>query len=211
MPREEKLYSSIRNCLLNCYGNYAFSFRENFVVHEIGRPDVVVVVDTGNSKIPDFEIWVVEVKKKNESMLNSLTQTLKYSLFAHRCHLAVRFGKKEKGFSSEDIFLAESLGIGLIEFRYDEVRMVNFSKKFNPLLAKVDEVMEKLDFVKCNFCGNYVNQNKIKKRYSVDLFVGWLSQGKLAPRKIRYSKGNQRFVNVCDSCVKIFFDSSRNV
>lgn len=162
-------------------------------------------VDIGSSKTSDFEIWVVEVKKKNENILDSLTQTLKYSLFAHRCHLAVRFGKKAKGFSAEEIFLAESLGVGLIEFRYDKVRTVNFSKKLNPILAKVDEVMEKLDFIKCNICRNYVNKDRIKKKYPVNLSAGWLDQRELALRKIRYSKSNQRFVNICEDCLNKLF------
>jgi hypothetical protein len=208
MVREEGMYPTIRNCLLEGYGGFSikgFSFRENFPVRKIGRPDIVIAVDTGSSKTPDIELWVVEVKKKNEKILDSLTQTLKYSLFAHRCHLAVRFGKKSKGFSSEDIFLAESLGVGLIEFRYDKVNMVNFSKKFNPILSKVDEVMKKLDFIKCNICGNYVNIDKIGKKYNVNLFAGWLNQGKLDSRKIRYSKGSKRSTNICEDCFNNLF------
>ena len=202
MSREEVMYSTIRNCLLRSFSRDGFSFKENFVVSGVGKPDIVLAVDTGSSKIPDFEIWVVEVKKRNEAILNSLTQTLKYSLFAHRCHLAVRFGKQAEGFSNEDIFLAESFGIGLIEFRYNKVNIVNFSKKFSPISARVNEVMEKLDFIKCNICGNYVNKNRIEKKYSVNLFAAWLAKGALDPRRIRYSKGNRRLVNVCEDCVR---------
>jgi hypothetical protein len=180
-------------------------------MRDIGRPDIVFVIDIGSEWISDFEIWVIEVKKKKKNILDSLTQTLKYSLFAHRCYLAVKFSKKEKGFTTEDIHFAENFGIGLIEFKDNKVNIINFSKKFNPISAKVDEAMENLDLTFCNICNNYVNDNDIEKNYDVELFTSWLNQGKFQKRKMRYSKDNKRTICICKDCYKkIFSGGTKN-
>lgn len=207
--KEKQLYSRIRNDLLEEFKG--FGFKEEVAIPKIGRADIVILSDVGGTQEADEEIIVIEVKLDNKNIMDKLVQTLKYSIFAHRCYLAAKFNKKEN-FSYEERFLAESLGIGLIEVK-DRCKIVNISKKFNPLKVKSTECFEKLGFARCSICNNLVptnfeatkyEANRVEKEYFVWLHCNWLKQGKLDKRNLSFSdkKEFRRKIRICGICAE---------
>src|SRR2546427_11931699 len=82
----------------------------------VGYADVLGIRDIGSVLTGDIELIAVEVKLERDNFGKKLGQALGYSLFAHKCYLAIRM-KRDDRFSFEEREMANRLGVGLIDIR----------------------------------------------------------------------------------------------
>lgn len=200
--KEQDWYTKVINGVINEI-NF-FNIDERVRVSDVGEADIILLTDVGGPSSSDIEIVTIEVKLNDKNITNKLAQTLKYSLFSHRCYLAVKF-RKNKGFSYEQKYLAETFGIGLMEVNYQECKIVNFSRKFVPLESKANEVLEKrFRYFKCSICGNRHREEHIEHKYSVRLIDWEYSDGTKEERISSFSKGRKKKPEaaICKTCYK---------
>jgi len=178
----------------------------------VGIADVVGVRDVGGDVRGDIEVIAVEVKRSARKFGNILGQALGYSLFAHRCYLAVRF-HGEKHFSLEQKELATRLGVGLIEIKENNSRWKCFqvlsSPNYAPHLHQLETLLRRgLDIVRCSFCGTFIDREGEKTTSSWDvarakkkIYLMW----RKPKRKLLFSrrkKGDWRRLYICKDCVE---------
>lgn len=109
---ESKYYGIVEKWLRDqkrCF--YASSNRGK----KYARPDVVGIHHTGGDLATTYELITVEVKT-DEPFFASISQAAGYAIFAHRCYLA-DYEPGDSDFSSEQVEIALSLGVGLLKVR----------------------------------------------------------------------------------------------
>jgi hypothetical protein len=93
----------------------------------------------------------IEVKEEGASFLTAIGQARIYSVYAHKCYLAIRkrYGNK---FTPEETDIATQLGVGLIEIRSNRCHEVLSSQLFSPQEKYVLQILNKLGFFRCTLC-----------------------------------------------------------
>jgi len=178
----------------------------------VGIADVVGVRDVGGDVRGDIEVIAVEVKRSVRKFGKILGQALGYSLFAHRCYLAVRF-QRENHFSFEQKELALRLGVGLIEIKEGNSGWKCFqvlsSPNYEPHPHQLETLLRRgLDIVRCSFCGIFADREGEKTSSSWDvardkkrIYLMW----RRPKRKLLFSrrkKGDWRRLYICKDCVE---------
>jgi hypothetical protein len=157
---EQRFYPSVLTYLKkNGYltEGYADDGKTKFEFIQLGAPvqaDVAGVKDVGNLYSHEFEIVAVEVKDGRRMKVRHAEQALGYSMFAHRCYLAmpIKFTEENKAY-------AKHMGIGLLEIDGKNVREV-----LSPELKKPDETImmwflrRSLALVRCVVCGCVIHR-----------------------------------------------------
>ena len=211
VKREETYYyDKIRMRLLK-HIFHCFIFEKKVGCEDIGNIDLVGIKDIGGWSCGDIEVIGVEVKKAHEEKEaiahfgKQLGQALGYSLICHRVYLAGLFLPNEKGFSEEQRYLANHLGVGLIEVILNKdgddvikLDIVQTSAKHNPIEHKMNSLLYKLRISKCTICGIYYENKKGKVRVSqIDRYV--ISKTNL-DRDFLFTKFTHKELWVCKVC-----------
>jgi len=207
--RENLLYPHIQEFLKSeSFGCFKTEKRKG--TSFIGVADVIGVRDVGGDTRGDVEVIAVEVKLTPSNFGKILGQALGYSLFAHKCYLAVPFSDG-RTYSLEQKELATRLGVGLIEMRKTDSKWycthVLTSANHNPLGHQMETLLRRgLGLVRCGFCGTFVELGEYSKSWTKALKNGktyliWIDPN----RRLLFSrrrKGDWRRLYVCKDCVK---------
>lgn len=115
---------------------------------KLGRVDVVGVRDFGGGDLSArTEVVAIEVKRGSAAFAKSAGQALGYSVMADRCYLA-----KEGGFRDDELVVAGSLGIGLIEISGHRAIECLSAPPKAPLPELRLRLLEKLHCGVCSLC-----------------------------------------------------------
>jgi hypothetical protein len=207
--KESSLYPCVKELLLSeIFG--CFKANQRVGTSFVGIADVVGARDVGGDVRGDIEIIAVEVKKSPRNFGKILGQALGYSLFAHKCYLAVPFSK-DKDFSLEQKELATRLGVGLLEIRtlYGVLRCTEIltSAIHIPQGHQMETLLRRgLGLVRCGLCGFFVDTSNMTTNWqeALDKEKVYLSWRK-PDRKLLFSrrrKGDWRRLYICSDCVK---------
>lgn len=210
--KESSLYGCVEDYLKSeSFG--CFKTKQRVGTSFVGIADIVGARDIGGDIRGDIEITAVEVKTSCSNFGKILGQALGYSLFAHKCYLAVRFFD-DGAFSLEQKELATRLGVGLLEIKklYGVLRCseVLTSPNHVPQGHQMETLLRRgLKLIKCSLCG-YLFENK----RASDMTTSWkkaVDKGKafLSWRKpdttLLFSKrkrGDWRRLYFCSECVE---------
>ncbi len=185
----------------------------------VGAADVLGVKDIGGVLSSDFEVVAVEVKKTKASFGKSLGQALGYSLFSHKCYLAIPSKKNEELFSIDDREIASHLGVGLIEIDVSEDQCYEIvtSKPHKPIETILFHTLNNLGLIKCSICGtlkerdyydDYPKKVGIDFYYYDSVFDGEYDEEKERVKKVKrpllYTKEKypRRLIFICKNCVE---------
>jgi len=173
----------------------------------VGYADVLGIRDVGGRLCGDIEVTAVEVKTSRYTLAKSLGQALGYSLFAHKCYLAIpmRYSKK---YSPEDKEMATHLGVGLIEIRTGQCTEILTSPHHQPINSLLLKALDYVGYGRCSICGTLI---KVKEAWTKDLKYAGDTEGtmfyyikKITDRPVTFSRQKEptRFVYICHDCVR---------
>ncbi len=205
---ETYYYDKIRMRLLT-HRFHCFISGRQVGCEDIGNIDLVGVKDIGGWSCGEIEVIGIEVKKANEDKKaiahfgKQLGQALGYSLLCHRVYLAGLFLPNEQGFSEEQKYLANHLGVGLIEAilskNGSDVRgfhVVQTSRKHTPIEHKLNSLLYKLRIRKCTVCGVYFEDKK-SRNSQIDKYI---IPEQNVNRNLLFTKNKHKERWVCKTC-----------
>jgi len=206
MTKESELYPIIKRYLEKKYSKSVLISKINSGVWG-GKIDVVLVRGIFGELLNTCEIVTVEAIPDKDRFLNYIGQALGYSIFSDRCYLAVK-GE----FTQEEIDVANSLGIGLIEINKNSCKQVLDSKLFNPIDYLRLKLLSHFDIHKCSICGSYLIMKNPSRKLNDSIknkmdYVYYLD----AQDEIAVKKGLERRKNVyirryiCKDCINGIF------
>jgi hypothetical protein len=171
----------------------------------VGYADVVGIRDVGGSYCGDIELIAVEVKPYKSNFAKLLGQALGYSLFAHRCYLAVVLRYTDT-YTSEEREMATRLGVGLLEIRGGECSEVLVSTHHEPINSLMWRTLDYVGYDRCNICGTLVKADQgwtmnLKKAGNGKDFYYIKS---ITNRQVLFTGQTKvsRYVIVCSDCVQ---------
>jgi hypothetical protein len=91
------------------------------------------------------------VKEERAAFLNAVGQVLAYSVYAHRCYLAVR-RRRGNSFTDDERHVAAQFGVGLIEIGSNRFAMPVTSRRFSPENRNVLQIIHRLGLFRCSLC-----------------------------------------------------------
>lgn len=171
---ESDLYPTVKKYLDKKYSKSSLCSKINIGIKS-GTIDVVLVRGIFGDLSQSCEVISVEVKADKNRFLNYIGQALGYSILSDRCHLAIP-GK----FSQNDIDIASTLGIGLIEIGENSCKQIIDSKLFSPIEHLRLKLLNKLKINRCTICNSYFFASKNPNRRLFDAiknergYVYWL-------------------------------------
>lgn len=190
-----------------------FFARKNFGAKDVGIADAGGIRDVGGQHASDVEVIAVEVKVYWNRFATYLGQARGYSLFAHRCYLAIPF-YKEKKFNSVHKEMATAMGVGLIEInpRTRDCREVLTAPRTNPIERVMMRVLWLNGYASCVRCGSFFEMGRKTKKAKRALNEGItfyvqreLTDGGSA-RILAEKDGKartSRYEAFCDSCLRL--------
>lgn len=208
--KEASLYQCVEDFLSEAFRCFKTAIKAG--TSFIGIADVVGVRDVGGDVRGDVEVIAVEVKKSTSNFGKILGQALGYSLFAHKCYLAVAFSGND-AFSLEQKELATRLGVGLLEIRKSHgvwhCSHVLTSANHNPHPHQMETLLRRgLGLVRCSLCGVFIDYADYSESWKEVLkkdkiYLGW----RKPDRKLLFSrriKGDRRRLYICKDCAKLW-------
>lgn len=170
----------------------------------MGYADVVGVRDVGGEYSENIQVIAVEVKSSRYGFAKNLGQALGYSLFAHRCYLAIPLRYNEK-FALEEEEMATRLGVGLIAIKGSECREILTSPEHQPIDSLMVKILDwGMSYGRCNICGTLMPikgwTESLKKAVNQEkaFYYGkWVED-----RPILFTKRHWRWVVVCNDCIE---------
>ncbi|MGA2917947.1 hypothetical protein [Methanoregula sp.] len=124
---------------------------------QFSRIDVVGVRDTGGELSEEVETISVEVKKGTGQFATSCGQASGYKVYANRVYLA---DIRDDKFSTDEIAIANHLGIGLIQIKGNKCTEILTSPYYKPLTSAQLRLLEKLDLRECRLCGCFIDNSR---------------------------------------------------
>jgi len=187
---------------------------------ENSRADVAGLRDTGGDLSGEIEAIVIEVKREKEAFSTASGQTFGYSIYANRVYLA---DKRDIGFTSDEIMIANHLGIGLVQIdKNNRCQEVLTSPFYKPLTKFYKQFLKKLGYSSCQFCDTYfkigtdtnregkVTRENIRKAILEDRGLKFwhreLNDRKNKYKKVTRDKGKtyeERYL--CSECTNLLF------
>jgi uncharacterized protein DUF5655 len=150
MPqREENYYERVANYLGDeNKGMGCFATAQKKGNQGLGIADVIGVRHVGGHRSNAFEVIVVEVKLSKRPFGKKVGQALGYSLFAHRCYLAVpdEFDLVQRQFAAQ-------LGVGLMEMHGSRCTEVVSAAAHHPDESQMLDLLKQMKLAKCSICG----------------------------------------------------------
>lgn len=193
-----------------------FAVSQKIGPQQVGFADIFGVRDIGGRYCGEVEAIAVEVKLGTSNFGKLLGQALGYSLFAHKCYLAVSFSRNSDGFSIEQREMANKLGVGLMEIRPNrrtwKCKEVLSSKQHSPVQVLLLKSLDNLGYNKCSICDSIFGptekwtekmKNASPKR---QFWYGYQLRDENKLRKLLFtnSKFMTRYIIVCWECLKRF-------
>lgn len=197
---ERVLYKSVGRFIEKRFDCFEIGYNRG---KKYGKVDVIGLRDVVTDLHSDYEVICVEVKD-DESFLKSIGQAYSYSIYGHRCYLAVdkpgeqRFSKWEKD-------IASKLGVGLIEIKGNGCNEVSSSPYYDPIKPLMLGLIERVGYAECVICRTLFESDESDKKLisaieNENSYVFWLWE--LNERRIddkRESNYNRRYV--CPDCI----------
>jgi len=148
VPKEISLYNRVAKFAVE---QFDCRFMKQQIGTHLGKIDVAGIQELRGDLESEAEIVAVEVKEERAAFLNSIGQAVAYSIYAHRCYLAVR---KRHGsqFSAEELQVAAQFGVGLIEIGAKGMSMRLTSRRFSPESRYVLQIIHRLGLFRCSMC-----------------------------------------------------------
>jgi hypothetical protein len=115
------------------------------------RIDVLGIRDVGGDFSGEVETLAVEVKRGSTPFTNAAGQTVGYRVYANRVYLA---DLRDKPFDPDELMIASSLGIGLIQIKSKKCHEVLSSPVYQPIPRLQLRLFESLGLGKCQLCGS---------------------------------------------------------
>ena len=203
--KEEDYYKPVERFLRDDFG--CFDTFQKTGPKYVGYADVLGIRDVGGRFCGDIEVISVEVKTSTYNFVKSLGQALGYSLFSHRCYLAIPMRYSEQ-YSSEHREMASHLGVGLIEIRAGECTEMLTSSPHQPINSLLLGTLDYIAYGKCSVCGALV---KVREDWTRDLERAGYDEGtmfyytkKIVGRPVTFSRQKKpgRYVYICHDCVQ---------
>lgn len=148
MPREASLYKRVEHFAKNSLG---CQFAKQQVGTRLGKIDVAGVRELRGDFESDAEVVAIEVKEERAAFLNAIGQAVAYSIYAHRCYLAVR-RRRGNSFTDEERQVATQFGVGLIEIGSNKFSMPVTPRRFSPENRNVLQIIHRLGLFRCAPC-----------------------------------------------------------
>jgi hypothetical protein len=178
------------------------------------RIDVIGIRDMGCDLASDVEAIAIEVKRGTEPFATACGQTLGYRVYAHRVYLA---DYRDASFSPDEVSIASSLGIGLIQIRKRKCTEILSSPIYRPMPKLYYQLLERLALGRCQFCDNIfqigdqkrwygnVTRENIKKAIADGKgIIFWNSE--ISNRKAKLGIRSDKFIwerrFICPDCVE---------
>ena len=166
-PQEKKLYKPVFHFIKNhfkCFNSEEKAINKGPLI--AGRADIVGVRDIGGWVSGDIEVIVVEVKRNISSFGRKLGEAFGYSVFAHRCYLAVFLEKNEK-LTNLHKDMAAKIGVGLIgirkKYRTYQCEEITTAPRNEPNVYFLNLLLWEIGLVKCCICRCYHENNATRK------------------------------------------------
>jgi hypothetical protein len=226
MGLEARLYKSIEDFVYRHFGCHAVKQQ---VGTQFGKVDIMGLRETSGDFAAGGELIAIEVKEENAAFLTAIGQAFAYSLYAHRCYLAVRkrYGNK---FTPDEIDIATQFGVGLIEIKNNKCNVILTSKSFAPQEKFILHILDKLNLFKCTICSGIYHQKdvfSVNQPGPIDLkkkskYVGRLKDAIGERKNVRFwlyelynlRKDKRAYVYdrrfICKDCVSIFASVIKN-
>ena len=211
--KEETLYPYVKSFLEDDFECFVAFTKKG--PKDVGFADIFGVRDIGGQYCGDIEVIAVEVKLWSSNFGKSLGQALGYSLFAHKCYLAVKFSRTNDAFSLEEKEMANRLGVGLIGIRkYYGVwkcKEILSSSQHTPMQTLLLKTLDRLGYNKCSICGSLFGPAKkwTKKQKEATpekhfYYSYLLKDGKKTRKPLFTTSENNfdRYTMICSECLK---------
>ena len=189
------------------------------------RADVVGIRDTGGDLSGEIELIIIEVKRDHEPFATASGQAFGYTIYSNRVYLA---DKRNDGFTSDEIMIANHLGIGLIQIdKNNKCHEVLTSPYYKPLTKFSVMLLHKLGLAKCQFCDTYFatgdNDNKSSKVSRENIkkaivdekgLIFWHREIDIRKNKFKSEKRNKDLTYerryLCPECTQLLFSDRLN-
>jgi hypothetical protein len=201
--KEKELHPTVVNFLKDENGMKCFDSRMNIGHGHIGFSDAYGIKDIGGKFNSNVIGISVEVKTSNSKFGKIIGQALGYSLFAHRCYLAI-----PQPFNEEHIEMANRLGVGLIEIKGDSCKVIQTAQPKIPIKDLFLHAVYRLGWCQCAFCREFFQHNKRWTRKSIDFAKKdkRIYRSKIIKNNVYFNNENKRYsVILCSNCLKKYF------
>ncbi len=118
---------------------------------QFSRIDVLGIRDVGGDFSGEVETIAVEVKRGSTPFTNACGQALGYRVYANRVYLA---DLRDEPFNQDQILIASTLGIGLVQIKGAKCHEVLSSPVYVPIVKLQLGLFEALRLGRCQFCGS---------------------------------------------------------
>lgn len=220
MPRETSLYKRVEQFARDSLG---CQFAKQQVGTRLGKIDIAGVRELRGDYESDAEVIAIEVKEERAAFLNAIGQAVAYSIYAHRCYLAVR-RRRGNSFTDEERQVATQFGVGLIHIGSNTLSVPVTSRRFSPENRNVLQIVHRLGLFRCSLCRAVyedVDRSDINQSGQISLDSNPAYRGQLAKilqkgKHARYYLYNlheqrddaRRYVYdmryLCQDCVSVF-------
>lgn len=116
-----------------------------------GRIDVLGIRDVGGDFSGEIETIAVEVKRGSTPFTNAAGQAVGYRVYANRVYLA---DLRDDRFDQDELSIASSLGIGLIQIKRNKCHESLSSPVYQPIGRLQARLLQSLHLGKCQLCGS---------------------------------------------------------
>jgi len=160
--KEKKLYPIVAKWLKKQY--HCFEGTINAGLKQ-SRADVIGIRDVGGHLSGEIETIIVEVKRGTEPFATAAGQAYGYRVYANKVYLA---DYRQTSFSRDEMDIASSIGIGLIQIKGTKCIEVLSSPRYEPMQRLNLELLnhEKIHLAKCQICGVFFDIGKMHTNVS---------------------------------------------
>lgn len=204
---ESDLYPIVVNYLLDKMK--CLDARKTVGPQLVGSADAFGIKDIGGRYNSAMIGYAIEVKEKPRPFGKRIGQALGYSLFSHRCYLAV-----PTKFTEEQIEMANRLGVGLLEIKTKEETCMErlTAQHHQPIEGLFSHAVYRLGYVQCKMCGEFVKITSRTRKSSVkSLKDNQLYYNKLKKKVYYHNEPGRWGVTLCPKCFTEFrHDGAKN-
>ena len=147
-PLEHTLYHLVARWVRRHFLCFRVAINKGLIYSRI---DVLGIRDVGGDFSGDVETIAVEVKRGSTPFTNAAGQTVGYRVYANRVYLA---DFRDEPFNQDELLIASTLGIGLIQIKGKKCREVLSSPVYQPIPKLQLRLFVALLLGKCQFCGS---------------------------------------------------------
>lgn len=155
--KESDYYSTVRSWLIKKHLCFKAEPTKGLKYSII---DVIGVKDVGGDLSGEVETIAVEVKKGTGPFAKASGQALANKVYANRIYLA---DVRDNQFTTDEIYIASHLGIGLIQIQDEDCKEVLSSPYYKPIEKLNLLLLGRLALGKCQLCGSFFETGDIER------------------------------------------------